>query len=212
MKHSQPRYCQFHRSNGNHFSSECNRNPANMKNSRIIELDQRTTSRGHNKSAARYKQHLHAGKPEASKILKKISTLFSSSEDEEEDTPELITLKEEEQKEIDAMAQDSEDETPNFEKMQDKDEEKNEDKEPKSSSPYNFEDKVSENEQSESDVEDKSKSQASGTFPKHEWMMQRIKILKQEVKIAEMKTEIIKHEINNSRDLRQLQKKYKINL
>ena len=88
-----------------------------MKNSRITELDQRTTSRGHNKSAARYKQHLHAGKPEASKILKKISTLFSSSEDEKEDTPELITLKEEEQKEIDAMAQDSEDETPNFEKF-----------------------------------------------------------------------------------------------
>ena len=109
------------------------------------------------------------------------------------------------------MAQDSEDETPNFEKMQDNDEEKNEDKEPKSSSPYNFEDKVSENEQSESDVEDKSKSQASGTFPKYEWMKQRIKILKQEVKIAKMKTEIIKHEINNLKDLRQLQKKHKIN-
>ena len=207
MKHSQPRYCQFHRSNGNHFSSECNRNPANMKNSRITELDQRTTSRGHNKSAARYKQHLHAGKSEASKILKKISTLFSSSEDEKEYTPELITLEEEEQKEIDAMAKDSEDENPDPAENG----EKNEDKEPRSSSPYNFEDKVSENDQSASDVEDKSKSQASGTFPKYEWMKQRIKILKQEVKIAKMKTEIIKHEINNSKDLRQLQKKHKIN-
>ena len=106
------------------------------------------------------------------------------------------------------MAKDSEDENPDPAENG----EKNEDKEPRSSSPYNFEDKVSENDQSASDVEDKSKSQASGTFSKHEWMIQRIKILKQEVKIAEMKTEIIKHEINNSRDLRQLQKKYKINL
>ena len=106
------------------------------------------------------------------------------------------------------MAKDSEDENPDPAENG----EKNEDKEPRSSSPYNFEDKVSENDQSASDVEDKNKSQTSGTFPKHEWMKQRIKILKQEVKIAEMKTEIIKHEINNSRDLRQLQKKYKINL
>ena len=209
MKHNQPRYCQFHRSNGNHFSSECNRNPANMKNSRMAELDQRkTTSRNKDKPTIRRRKHLHAGKPEASKIFKKISTLFSSSEDEKEYTPELITLEEEEQKEIDAMAKDSEDENPDPAENG----EKNEDKEPRSSSPYNFEDKVSENDQSASDVEDKSKSQASGTFPKHEWMIQRIKILKQEVKIAEMKTEIIKHEINNSRDLRQLQKKYKINL
>ena len=211
MKHSQPRYCQFHRSNGNHISSECNRNPANMKNSRITELDQRTTSRGHNKSTARYKQHLHAGKPEASKILKKISTLFSSSEDEKEDTPELITLKEEEQKEIDAMAQDSEDEAPNSAKIEDNDKEKNEDSKSRSSSPYNFEDNDSENDQSATDIEEKDKCQTSGTAPKYEWMKQRIKILKQEVKIAKMKTEIIKHEINNSKDLRQLQKKHKIN-
>ena len=36
--------------------------------------------------------------------------LFSSSEDEKEDTPELITLEEEEQKEIDALGNDTEDE------------------------------------------------------------------------------------------------------
>ena len=98
MKHSQPRYCQFHRSNGNHFSSECSRNPANMKNSRMAELDQRkTSSRTKDKPTIRRRKHLHAGKPEASKIFKKISTLFSSSEDEKEYTPELITLEEEEQ-------------------------------------------------------------------------------------------------------------------
>ena len=211
MKHT--KYCQFHKSNGNHYSSEWNRNPANLRNSRITENEhKRSSSRSYYKpTSSKLPTLKHPGKPEASKYLRKMKPLFSSSEDEKEDTPELITLEEEEQKEIDAMAQDSEDETPNFEKMQDKDEEKNEDKEPKSSSPYNFEDKVSENEQSESDVEDKSKSQASGTFPKYEWMKQRIKILKQEVKIAKMKTEIIKHEINNSKDLRQLQKKHKIN-
>ena len=43
-------------------------------------------------------------------------------------------------------------------------------------------------------------------------MKQRIKIVKQEVKIAEMKTETNKYEINNSKDLRQLQKKHKISL
>ena len=153
MKHSQPRYCPFHRSNGNHFSSGCNRNPANMKNSRMAELDQRkTSSQTKDKPTIRRRKHLHAGKPEASKIFKKISTLFSSSEDEKEYSPELITLEEEEQKEIDAMAKDSEDEN------QDPAEngEKNEDKEPRSSSPYNFEDKVSENDQSATDVEDKT--------------------------------------------------------
>ena len=36
--------------------------------------------------------------------------LFSFSEDEKEDTPELITLEEEEQKEIDAFGNDTEDE------------------------------------------------------------------------------------------------------
>ena len=41
-------------------------------------------------------------------------------------------------------------------------------------------------------------------------MIQKIKILKQEVKIAEMKTEIVKHEINNSKDLRQLQRNTKL--
>ena len=132
-----------------------------MKNSRMAELDQRkASSRTKDKPAIRRRKHLHAGKPEASKIFKKISTLFSSSEDEKEYTPELITLEEEEQKEIDAMAKDSEDENPDPAENG----EKNEDKEPRSSSPYNFEGKVSENDQSASDVEDKNMSQASGTF------------------------------------------------
>ena len=118
MKHSQPRWCQFQRSNGNHFSSECNRNPSNVKNSRRAEIDKRKiTSRSQNKSTIRRKQLLHAGKPEASKIFRNISTFFSSSEDEKEYTPELITLEEEEQKEIDAMAKDSEDENQDPAKM-----------------------------------------------------------------------------------------------
>ena len=160
MKHSQPRWCQFQRSNGNHFSSECNRNPSNVKNSRRAEIDKRKiTSRSQNKSTIRRKQLLHAGKPEASKIFRNISTFFSSSEDEKEYTPELITLEEEEQKEIDAMAKDSEDENPDPAENG----EQNEDKEPRSSSLYNFEDKYSENDQSATDVEDKNKFQASGT-------------------------------------------------
>ena len=56
------------------------------------------------------------------------------------------------------------------------------------------------------------KSQTSVMVPKCAWMTQRITILRQKVKIAEMKTEIIKFEINNSKDLRQLQKKHKISL
>ena len=69
----------------------------------MSERDQkRTTSRGHNKPTTRRKQHPLAEKSEPSKIFKKVSTLFSSSEDENEYTPELVTLKEEKQKEIDA--------------------------------------------------------------------------------------------------------------
>ena len=37
------------------------------------------------------------------------------TEDEKEDTPELITLEEEEQKEIDALGNDTEDEAANYE-------------------------------------------------------------------------------------------------
>ena len=84
----------------------------------MAELDQRkTSSRIKDKPTIRRRKHLHAGKPEASKIFKKISTFFSSSEDEKEYTPELITLEEEEQKEIDAMAKDSEDEIQIQQKM-----------------------------------------------------------------------------------------------
>ena len=52
--------------------------------------------------------------------------LFSSSEDEKEDTPELITLEEEEQKEIDALGNDTEDEAKKTTKVKDFKEEKNE--------------------------------------------------------------------------------------
>ena len=110
------------------------------------------------------------------------------------------------------MSKGLEDETPDSAKIEDNDEEKNEDSKSRPSSPYKLDDKDSENDQSATDVEDKKKSETSGTVPKYEWMKQRIKILKQEVKIAEMKTEINKHEINNSRDLHQLQKKHKISL
>ena len=96
MKHT--KCCQFHESIGNDYSSECNRNPANIRNLKIAETDQRST-RGHNKQSTRRKQYPHAGKPEASKIYRKVITLFSSSEDEKEYTPELVTFKEEEQKE-----------------------------------------------------------------------------------------------------------------
>ena len=46
-------------------------------------------------------------------------------------------------------------------------------------------------------------------------MKKKIKILEKEIKIAEMKTEIIKYEINNVnsiQDMRQLKKNHKINL
>ena len=61
------------------------------------------------------------------------------------------------------MSKDSEDETPDSAKIEKNDKEKNEDSESRSSSPYNFEDKVSEYDQSATDVEDKNKFQASGT-------------------------------------------------
>ena len=96
------------------------------------------------------------------------------------------------------MSKDSEYETPNSAKLEDNDEEKNEDLQSISSSPYNFEAKDSEKDESATDVEDK-KCLASGTVPKYEWMKQRIKIRKQEVRIAEMKPEIIKHEIKTQK-------------
>ena len=41
MKHNQFKYCQFHKCNTSHYSSECNRNPANMRNSRMAEKDKK---------------------------------------------------------------------------------------------------------------------------------------------------------------------------
>ena len=92
-------YCQFHKSTGNHYSSICSRNPANLRNSSNAEEDNRRKSSSSNKKPTSSKHPLpkHLGKPEASKYQRKMKRLFSSSEDENEDTP-VITLEEEEQK------------------------------------------------------------------------------------------------------------------
>ena len=50
--------------------------------------------------------------------------LFASSEDEKEDSPELLTLEEEEQKEIDALERDTGDEATETAKVEDNEEEK----------------------------------------------------------------------------------------
>ena len=48
MKHT--KYCRFHKSDGNNYSSECKRNPANLRNSRITEKEyKRSSSRSYNK-------------------------------------------------------------------------------------------------------------------------------------------------------------------
>ena len=87
------KYCQFHRSTGNHYSSQCSRNPAN-RNSRNAEEDNGRKSSSSNKkpTSSKHPSPKHPGKPEASKYQRKMKRLFSSSEDEKEDTPELITL------------------------------------------------------------------------------------------------------------------------
>ena len=134
--------------------------------------------------------------------------LFSSSEDEKEDTPELITLEEEEQKEIDALGNDTEDEATITAEVKDFEEEKNEDTLPDLPS-------QSENEESSSDVDNKEPAQTSKIVTKNEWMKQKIKTLEREVKIQEMQNQIIKYEISNVnsiQDIRQLKKKHKINL
>ena len=215
------RYCQFHRKEGDHFSSECHRNPANLRNSRITEKElKRSSSRSYNKpTSSKLPTPKHPGKPEASKYLRKIKQLFSSSEDEKENTPELVTLDEEEQKEIDALGRDTEDEATRTVKVEDNEEEKNENNIPRSPLLCTFEDKnlpsLSENEESASDVDDKEHAQTSKLTTNNEWMKKKIKILEKEIKIAEMKAEIIKYEISNVnsiQDMRQLKKKHKINL
>ena len=215
------RYCQFHRKEGDHFSSECHRNPANLRNSRITEKElKRSSSRSYNKpTSSKLPTPKHPGKPEASKYLRKIKQLFSSSEDEKENTPELVTLDEEEQKEIDALGRDTEDEATKTVKVEDNEEEKYENNIPRSSPLCTFEDKnlpsLSENEESASDVDDKEHAQTSKLTTNNEWMKKKIKILEKEIKIAEMKAEIIKYEISNVnsiQDMRQLKKKHKINL
>ena len=139
--------------------------------------------------------------------------LFSSSEDEKEDTPELITLEEEEQKEIDALGNDTEDEATKTTNVKDIEEEKNEDTLPRLSLSYTFENNdlpsQSENEESSSDVDNKEPAQTSKIVRKNEWMKQKIKLLEHEVKIQEMQNQIIKYEISNVnsiQDIRQLKK------
>ena len=202
-------YCQFHKSTGNHYSSQCSRNPANLRNSRNAEEDNRRKSSSSNKKPTSSKHPLpkHPGKPEASKYQRKMKRHFSSSEDEKEDTP-VITLEEEEQKEIDALGNDTEDEATMTAEVKDFEEEKNEDTLPDLPS-------QSENEESSSDVDNKEPAQTSKLATKNEWMKQKIKTLEREVKIQEMQNQIIKYEISNVnsiQDIRQLKKKHKINL
>ena len=202
-------YCQFHKSTGNHYSSICSRNPANLRNSSNAEEDNRRKSSSSNKKPTSSKHPLpkHPGKPEASKYQRKMKRLFSSSEDENEDTP-VITLEEEEQKEIDALGNDTEDEATITAEVKDFEEEKNEDTLPDLPS-------QSENEESSSDVDNKEPAQTSKLATKNEWMKQKIKTLEREVKIQEMQNQIIKYEIgnvNSIQDIRQLKKKHKFNL
>ena len=214
-------YCQFHKSTGSHYSSQCSRNPANLRNSRNAEKDnRRQSSRSNNKpTSSKHPTPKHPGKPEASKYQRKMKRLFSSSEDEKEDTPELITLEEEEQKEIDALGNDTEDEATKTTKVKDFEEEKNEDTLPRLSPSYTFENNdlpsQSENEESLSDVDNKEPTQSLKIVTKNEWMKQKIKTLEREVKIQEMQNQIIKYEISNVNSIqgiRQLKKKHKINL
>ena len=78
INNQQSRYCQFHKSNENRYSSECNRNPANLRNLRITEKEhKRSSSRSYNKPISQLETPKHSGKPEASKILSKIKPLCS---------------------------------------------------------------------------------------------------------------------------------------
>ena len=84
VKMKEIKYCQFHRSTGNHYSSQCSRNPANLRNSRNAEKDNRRQSSSSNKkpTSSKHPSPKHPGKPEASKYQRKMKRLFSSSEDE----------------------------------------------------------------------------------------------------------------------------------
>ena len=73
---------------------------------------------------------------------------------------------------------------------------------------------LTETEESESDTENNRNDHILKTDPEFERMKQKIRILEQEVKMAKIKTAIIKQEINNSKDLQdhlQLKKKRTIN-
>ena len=100
----------------------------NLRNSKNTEKEhKRQSSRSNNKpTSSKHPTPKHPGKPEASKYLRKMKRLFSSSEEEKEDSPELIKLDEEEQKEIDALGNDTQDEAKKTTKVKDIEEEKNE--------------------------------------------------------------------------------------
>ena len=51
-------YCQFHKSTGSHYSSQCSRNPANLRNSRNAEKDNRRQSSSSNKKPTSSKHPL----------------------------------------------------------------------------------------------------------------------------------------------------------
>ena len=194
------RYCRFHKKDSDHFSSECNRNPANPRNSRLTEKEHKRSSsiRNNKPTSSKLPTSKHPGKPEASKYMRKIKQLFSSSEDEKvdekEDTPEIQWLDEEEKKEIDALGRDTEDEATKTAKVEDNEEEKKDINPPTSSPLYIFKDNdlpsLTETEDSESDTENKGK--ALKTDPELERMKQKIGILEQEVKMTKMQTAIIK--------------------
>ena len=115
--------------------------------------------------------------------------LFSSSDDEKEDTPELITFEEKEQEEIDALGTDTEDKAIKTAKVEDNEEEKKDINPPTSSPLYIFKDNdlpsLTETEDSESDTENKGK--ALKTDPELERMKRKIRILEQVVKMAKLR-------------------------
>ena len=110
------------------------------------------------------------GKPKASKIFMKIFKNFSSSENEEQNTPEIIILGEEEQQKIYGLTRDSEDENQELAKVIKNDDKKNDKSHSRSSSQCILEAKDSENEECTTSVEDKTKTQTSEATPNYQWL------------------------------------------
>ena len=119
IKYNQLKSCQFYENHDSSYSPECNRYLANLRNSRMIEKEhKRSSTSSYNKPASlKLPNPKHPGKFEASRYLRKMKQLFSSSEDEKNINPELFTLEKEEQKEIDALGRDTEDEATKVQKF-----------------------------------------------------------------------------------------------